>query len=325
LAITSISLIMKTVYCIGEALIDFVGEKQGSDLSKAREFTRKAGGAPANVACAIARLGGSSSFIGSVGDDPFGKYLLDTLQACGVDIRYAQQSDIFTTLAFVSLAEDGERDFIFSRGADRELTYDPEVKKLFGGNIIHFGAATALMGGPLEEAYHQYLSDASEAGAFICFDPNFRQDLWNNKEQEFIQKCQPFLNKAHLCKFSLEEARILSGREDLQAACEALHKDGPRLITITLGSEGTCLSGPHGRKTIPSIKITPVDTTGAGDAFIGCLLYQLAGLRDPDQLFEKDSPLVEMIAQANRAGAITATNYGAIESLPDQEQLRTFV
>jgi fructokinase len=316
---------MRKVFCIGEALIDFVAEKQGSDLSVAKEFTRKAGGAPANVACAIAKLGGRSSFIGCVGEDPFGKYLLDVLTDCGVDISLAQRSDTFTTLAFVSLAEEGERDFVFSRGADRELTYKDSVKTHFPGNLIHFGAATALLGGKLEEAYGRYLFDALAENAFICFDPNFRHDLWNKKEKDFVRKCLPFVSKAQLCKFSLEEALLLSGKGTLLEACEVLHRQGARIITVTLGSEGTFLSTPNGRHTVPSIKIKPLDTTGAGDAFIGCLLYRLASADRLDAIFEEDDILIEMVTMANKAGAITATNYGAIESLPFLEQLQAFV
>src|SRR5690606_36081633 len=102
---------MNKVYCIGELLIDFVAEKQGNDLSKATNFTKKAGGAPANVACAVTKLGGKSAFIGCVGEDPFGTFLLDVLADHGVDISTAQRCTTFTTLAFVSIAEDGERDF----------------------------------------------------------------------------------------------------------------------------------------------------------------------------------------------------------------------
>jgi len=165
---------MNTVYCIGELLIDFVAEKQGSDLSKALQFTKKAGGAPANVACTIAKLGGKSSFIG------------------------------VTTLAFVSLAEDGERDFIFNRGADKKLKYDPAIKKNFKKNILHLGAATALLG------------------------------LWRDDEETFIKKCMPFIQKSHLCKFSLEEAQLLSGKQDLNEACDVLHEIGTQLIPQAL-------------------------------------------------------------------------------------------
>ena len=170
------------IYCIGELLIDFVGENQGSDLSKAVTFTKKAGGAPANVASAIAKFGGKSSFIGCVGNDPFGNFLINVLKEQNVDVSLAQRSDTFTTLAFVSIAEDGERDFVFSRGADKELTYDPNNRKALKKNIVHFGAATALLGGDLEEAYGHYLFDALCNDTFISFDPNFRTDLWREKK-----------------------------------------------------------------------------------------------------------------------------------------------
>jgi len=314
----------KHIYCIGELLIDFVAERQGADLSKATEFIKKAGGAPANVACAIAKLGGKSAFIGCVGKDPFGTFLLNTLEANDVDISLAQRSDTFTTLAFVSLAENGERDFVFSRGADKDLEYDSSVKVAFKDNMIHLGAATALLGGPLEKAYGHYLFDALTENAFISFDPNYRGDLWKNKESVFVKKCLPYIEKSHLCKFSLEEAQLLSKKTGIKEACAYLHNLGTPIITVTLGSEGTFVSTRTMQRTIPSISVTPVDTTGAGDAFIGCLLQQIATLPKSSMLFEDDNLLMEMVEKANRAGALTTTGYGAIESLPDQKQLYGF-
>ncbi len=314
---------MKKVFCIGELLIDFVAEKQGSDLSKATNFTRKAGGAPANVACAISKLGGKSSFIGAVGHDPFGDFLLNVLKQEGVDISLAQRSETFTTLAFVSLAEDGERDFVFSRGADRELKYSPAIKADFTGNLVHLGAATALLGGPLEEAYGHYFFDALTKKAFISFDPNFRADLWKNKEQAFVKKSMTFVEKSNLCKFSLEEAQLLSGKTEVPEACAFFHEAGTEIVAITLGAEGTFVSTKNMQRTVPSIAVNPVDTTGAGDAFIGCLLQQIAALESPDLLLNNEELLTRMVAKANKAGAITTTNYGAIESLPDQGQLNS--
>jgi fructokinase len=314
---------MKKVFCIGELLIDFVAENQGKDLSKAKDFSKKAGGAPANVSCAISKLGGDSIFIGCVGDDPFGTFLLRILENEKVDISLAQKSDTFTTLAFVSIDEDGERDFVFSRGADRELVYDSSHKAFFENNILHFGAATALLGGPLEEAYNRYLFDGLTKNAFISFDPNFRVDLWKNKVDIFKRKCISFIEKSHLCKFSLEEAQLLSGKESLKEACEVLHDMGTEMIVITLGSEGTLLSTKNFQKTIPSIQVTPIDTTGAGDAFIGCLLQQIAQHSKIEDLLGNESMLTAMVAKANKAGAITTTNFGAIESLPTREQLDT--
>ncbi|GBF18114.1 fructokinase [Arenibacter algicola] len=312
---------MKNVFCIGELLIDFVAEKQGSDLAKAHNFTKKAGGAPANVASAIAKLGGKSFFIGCVGKDPFGTFLINTLTEGQVDVSLAQRSDTFTTLAFVSIAEDGERDFVFSRGADKELTHDIRLKNLFKDQIVHFGAATSFLGGSLEEAYSLYLQEAISHNSFICFDPNFRADLWKGTEEIFIQKCLPFVEKSDLCKFSLEEAQLLSKKEDLKEACTFLHQLGTKIITVTLGGEGTYLSTPSIQKIIPSIKVKPVDTTGAGDAFIGCLLKQISLTTNLDALLADSGLLEKMVQDANKAGAITTLNYGAIESLPSQEQI----
>ncbi|TDQ32951.1 carbohydrate kinase family protein [Zeaxanthinibacter enoshimensis] len=314
---------MKKVFCIGEALIDFVAEHQGNDLAKASDFTKKAGGAPANVACAIAKLGGRSSFIGSVGSDPFGTFLQHILETHEVDLSFMERSETFTTLAFVSIAEDGERDFVFSRGADRELVYNPAIKSLFKNNMVHLGAATALLGGTLEKSYGHYFFDALTQDAFISFDPNHRADLWKNRDKEFIRKCLPYIEKSHLCKFSLEEARLLSGKEDLDEACKELHKLGTRIITITLGKDGTYVSAPSGTFTVPSIPVTPVDTTGAGDAFIGCLLWQISTVDSREPLFRDARLLQDMVAIANKAGAITTTNFGAIESLPTQRQLQS--
>ena len=313
---------MKKVYCIGELLIDFVAEKQGSKLSKADEFTKKPGGAPANVACAIAKLNGNSAFIGCVGEDPFGSFLLHTLKTNNVDISLAQRSRTFTTLAFVSLSKGGEREFVFSRGADKELEYSSSLKNNFKGNIVHFGAATALLGGNLEKAYGRYLFDALTQNAFISFDPNYRGDLWRDDEATFIKKCMPYVEKSNLCKFSLEEAQLLSGEKTLHKACDFFHEVGTKIITITLGADGTFVSTPDSKKCIHSVKVNPIDTTGAGDAFIGCLLQQIATLEDPLELQENSKTLHHMVHQSNKAGAITTMNYGAIPSLPTLEQLQ---
>ncbi len=312
---------MKHIICIGELLIDFVAEKQGSDLSKAEVFVKKPGGAPANVACAIAKLGGSSKFVGCVGRDPFGSYLLEVLRQNHVDISLAQRVKTFTTLAFVSLTEDGERDFVFSRGADKELSYDPELKKTIKGNMLHLGAATALLGGGLEKSYGRYFFDALTQNAFISFDPNFRGDLWLGEEEKFIKKCMPFIEKADLGKFSLDEAQLLSGKTDLNECCDVLHELGTKIITVTMGEKGTLLSTKEGKRIVPSIPVTPVDTTGAGDAFIGCLLFQISKLKNTNEIFSNIDLLGQMVENANKAGAITTTNYGAIPSLPDQKQL----
>lgn len=183
------------------------------------------------------------------------------------------------------------------------------------------GAATALLGGSLEEAYGRFLFDALTQEAFISFDPNFRADLWKNKTDIFIKKCMPFIEKSTLCKFSLEEAKLISGKENISEACEFFHEAGTEIITITLGSEGTLVSSHGQSRIIPSISVKPIDTTGAGDAFIGCLLKQISTIDSIKGIKNNPDLLFEMVAIANKAGAITTMNYGAIKSLPSQTQL----
>ena len=133
----------------------------------------------------------------------------------------------------------------------------------------------------------------------------------------------PFVQKSHVCKFSLEEAQLLSGKTDLTEACDTLHEIGTETIVITLGGEGTLLSTPKYKKTIPSISVTPIDTTGAGDAFIGCLLKQISTSTNFKDVLNNETTLTQMVAMANKAGAITTTNFGAIEALPSQHQLES--
>lgn len=315
---------MKKVYCIGELLIDFVAENQGKDLTQAVQFTKKAGGAPANVACAISKLGGSAVFVGAVGQDAFGQFLVDTLHFHGVDTSEAQRSQTFTTLAFVSIAADGERDFVFSRGADKTLTYQSSLGKQLNEVIVHFGAATSFLGGSLEEAYGRYLSDAKQGGCTICFDPNFRTDLWKNNEETFVTKCHPYIAAADLCKFSHEEALLLSGKNDLPEACAYLHQLGCPVICVTLGAEGTWVSTPTSAVIVASVPAQAVDTTGAGDAFIGCLLQQLAETNAPKETLRQEEQLLKMVAKANKAGAFTTQKFGAIAALPTQADLGNY-
>ena len=315
---------MINVFCIGEILIDFIAEKQGNELTSANIFTKKAGGAPANVAAAISKLGGQSNLVGAIGKDPFGIFLLNALKENYVSTDFVQKVDAFTTLAFVSLTENGERDFVFNRGADAYLKFDENLVSTFKNSIFHFGSATSFLGGDLESTYSLYLNGAYKNNAFICFDPNFREDLWKNNEKIFIKKCIPFLEKADFAKFSIDEAQLISGEKEIEKACKTLHNMGAIIIAITLGDKGTFLSTKVDQKIIESVKVNQIDTTGAGDAFVGCFLKQLSNFENPKKEVKDFSLLTKMIKKANIAGAITTTNYGAIASLPNQVQIESY-
>ncbi len=168
---------MRKILCIGEALIDMICTDKGKPLTEGDHFLKKAGGAPANVAAAIAALGGEADLVAKVGIDPFGQHLADMLDDMGVGTQFVfRDKENFTTIAFVSLMENGERDFYFNRGADGQLSVsDLSNIDLSAYSLLHFGSATAFLNGPLQQSYIHLLSEARKQGHFISFDPNYRK------------------------------------------------------------------------------------------------------------------------------------------------------
>jgi fructokinase len=185
---------MKKILCVGEALIDMICTDTGKSLSQGQHFLKKPGGAPTNVAAAIAALGGPVELAAKVGNDPFGKQLVEVMLDFGVATRWILlDNNHFTTFAFVSLMEDGERDFVFNRGADGELSRkEVEDIDLDEFSIIHFGSATAFLTGPLQAAYESLLQRALRKNIFISFDPNYRHLLFKNNTQSFIDQSWNF-------------------------------------------------------------------------------------------------------------------------------------
>jgi len=307
---------MLPVFCIGEALIDMICTNKGSLLMHGENFLKKAGGAPANVAAAIGALGGRVQLAACVGADPFGQYLIEVMQSFGVDTRYMLEDEQhFTTLAFVSLLESGERDFYFNRGADACLSmYDLKEVQPADYGIMHFGSATAFLPGELQHTYFALMQECRAQQTFFSFDPNYRQLLFGHQQAYFREKCLPFLAHAGFFKVSDEEAMLLSGKDNLNEAVDWLQQQATGAFAITLGAAGTLLSCLDTTTTVPSIPVIVTDTTGAGDAFTGAMLYQLS-LLPPAQLplLNVDS-WVAMVANANKAGARTCEYMGAMEA-----------
>ena len=304
------------ILCIGEALIDMICVDKGRSLAEGNNFLKKPGGAPTNVAAAIAALGGKVELAAKVGNDPFGTQLINMMQEFGVSTRWMIQDDHhFTTFAFVSLMEDGERDFVFNRGADGELTREEvDAIDLTEVSIIHFGSATGFLPGPLQEAYQHLLQKALQKNIFISFDPNYRHLLFKNTIQTFIDQSWNFLSACHFFKVSDEEAMLITGCATVADAATVLLERVTGIFAITLGKEGTMLGYNNATTIIPSIPIQPVDTTGAGDAFVGALLYQLSdkSLTDISSLSLSQWKII--ITNANKAGARTCEYLGAMEA-----------
>lgn len=307
---------MNSILCIGEALIDMICTDKGSPLSEGEHFLKKAGGAPMNVAAAIAAFGGNVTVAAKVGNDPFGKHLIDVLNSYKVNTRYVLKDDQhFTTFAFVSLMQDGERNFYFNRGADGMLSVsDIAAIDLNPYGIVHFGSATAFLPGPLQAAYSHLLEQSLKNNAFVSFDPNYRHLLFRNQQSEFIQQSWNFVKRAHFFKVSDEEAFLITGKQTLDEAAAVFFRATNAVFAITLGIEGVLL-GMNGTTTIvPSIPVQSVDTTGAGDAFVGSILFQLSQLEHTaiDRLtFDQWAAICK---NANKAGAKSCEYMGGMEA-----------
>lgn len=289
---------------------------KGKFLSEGQHFLKKPGGAPTNVAAAIAALGGEAVLAAKVGTDPFGKYLVEVMQAFNVSTRWIfQDENFFTTFAFVSLMKNGDRDFYFNRGADGQLSFNEiDGIDLTPFSIIHFGSATAFLPGPLQSAYVKMLKKAQENDILISFDPNYRHLLHSKNTHYFIEQSWNFLKSCNFFKVSDEEAMLLTGKSDIEQASSVFFKTTSAIFAITSGKGGTLLGINNKTFIISSIPVTPVDTTVAGDAFVGAVLYQLSNNKVEEIKSMKPADWERIIANANRAGARTCEFMGAMEA-----------
>lgn len=312
---------MKQILCIGELLIDFFTTEIKQSLIEATTFEKQAGGAPANVSATIAKLGGNAYFCGKVGDDAFGHFLKQTLQQAGVCTEQLILDPLApTTLAFVSRDTDGERDFIFNRGADELLRIeDLHLQKLMAMDIIHFGSATALLSEPFSKTYEQLMQTLLLQNHFISFDPNYRANLWKGDTERFIEKCEPFIEAAHFIKMSDDELLVFARTDNFDEALEWLTQFENKAIAITQGAAGTIFYQNGMMTTIPSIPVKAIDSTGAGDAFVGAVLYELA-TRETTEIPQTE--WISIIEFANRVGAKVCEKVGAMEAIPTLEEAK---
>jgi len=312
-----------SVVCLGEILIDFTSV----GLSDAGQplYECNAGGAPANVAATVARLGGSAAFIGKVGSDPFGTFLRTALETCGVDVRALGISDDqHTTLAFVSLGAEGERSFSFCRnpGADTTLSnqaLDPDL--LDGCRFLHIGSLS-LTHEPARSATMAAIERVRASGGLISVDPNWRPNLWPNKETG-IQAMKSLVPYADILKVSDDELPLLTDTNDLEHGAQLLREQGPSLVLVTLGKDGTFVSTSVGSFRVPVPEVPVLDTTGAGDSFVGGLLFRLSLVEDPLHL--NVELLRGFVSFANAVAALCVTRRGAISALPDLHETTTFL
>jgi len=306
------------VVALGESLIDFT--PAGINEMGMQLFSCNPGGAPSNVLAMFTKLEGKTAFIGKVGNDAFGRFLTQNMAEADIDISGVQKDAVVpTTLAFVQLDEYGDRSFSFYRnpGADLMLTNNEVPLALLKNcRTFHFGSVS-LTDEPCRSATLEAAKTAKTAGAIISYDPNYRPFLWKDSvhAREELTAAVPL---ADLVKVSDEEMTFLTGQTDFLKGASALAELGPVLIVVTLGDKGAYFYTKNASALVPTYLVDTVDTTGAGDAFWGALLWQIKGKCLDEIAGMSEDAWRKVVQFANAAGSLTTTSKGAIPAMPDK-------
>ncbi|XWS30813.1 hypothetical protein CRYUN_Cryun23aG0022200 [Craigia yunnanensis] len=308
------------VVCFGEMLIDFVPTISGLSLADAPAFKKAPGGAPANVAVGIARLGGSSAFIGKVGEDEFGYMLADILKENNVNnegMRFDPGAR--TALAFVTLRSDGEREFMFYRNPSADMLLQENELDFYlirKATIFHYGSIS-LIKEPCKSAHIAAAKAAKDAGVVLSYDPNLRLPLWPSSESA-REGILSIWDTADIIKISEEEISFLTQGEDPydDAVVRKLFHPNLKLLLVTEGPQGCRYYTQEFCGRVKGLKVETVDTTGAGDAFVAGTLTQLAS---DLSLLQDEDRLRDALKFANVCGALTVMERGAIPALPTRE------
>ncbi|CAM8893317.1 unnamed protein product [Rhodiola kirilowii] len=308
------------VVSFGEMLIDFVPTVSGVSLSGAPGFLKAPGGAPANVAIAVSRLGGKSAFVGKLGDDDFGHMLAGILRDNGVvDGGICFDEGARTALAFVTLRNDGEREFMFYRNPSADMLLTPgelNLDIIRSAKIFHYGSISLIVE-PCRSAHLKAMKVAREAGALLSYDPNLRLPLWPSAE-EAREQIMSIWDEADIIKVSDNELEFLTGSDTVDdATALSLWRPNMKLMLVTCGEKGCNYYTKNFHGTVHGYHVKTIDTTGAGDSFIGALLTKLV---DDHSVIEDEAKLVGVLKFANACGAITTTKKGAIPALPTESE-----
>lgn len=306
---------MNKIWVLGDAVVDLIPDGEN-------HYLRCAGGAPANVAVGVARLGVPAGFIGRVGDDPLGKFMQQTLQAENVCTKQMILDPTQRTSTVIVDLDNGERSFTFmvNPSADQFLEIN-DLPNFQADEWLHC-CSIALINEPSRSTTFEAIRRIKQAGGFFSFDPNLRESLWASlDEMKQVVNCVVAL--ADVLKFSEEELTLLTDSDNLDVATAKITTQYPeKLIIITLGKDGAVYHLNGKSEIVAGKALQPVDTTGAGDAFVSGLL---AGLSQYQNWQEDRDVLVQVIRQANASGALATTAKGAMSALPNRIQLDAFL
>ncbi|MFG0770484.1 aminoimidazole riboside kinase [Vibrio plantisponsor] len=305
---------MNTVWVTGDAVVDLIPDGEN-------HYLKCPGGAPANVAVAIARLGGQSAFFGRVGNDPLGRFMNQTLSQEQVDSRYLiLDNDQRTSTVVVDLDDRGERSFTFmvKPSADQFLQTS-DIPNFKQGDWLHV-CSIALANEPSRSSTFEAIERIKKAGGSFSFDPNLRPEVWQ-KPQEMIATVMHAVANADVVKFSEEELTLLTQTDSIEQGLNAIKALEIPLVIITQGAKGALVVTKESQTLVSGKVVKPVDTTGAGDAFVGGLLYQLS--QTPD--WQKAENVALAVECAHGCGALATTQKGAMTALPNQQALKAFL
>ena len=320
---------MPQALCIGELLIDFVSTTVDVTLAEAPGFAKAAGGATANVAVGLAKLGVDSGFIGKIGDEPFGDFLRETLQQNCVDTsQLISEADRRTTLAFVATRSDGAKDILFYRNPGADILLRPdEIDEAYvqSADLFHYGSCS-LSHQPVRDATLRAIQYAKDAGAFMSYDPNLRLMMWDVPEaaKHWIWEVMPYAN---VVKAAEEEWEFITDTPELEHGSERILETGVELVIVTLGEHGCYYNNGSHQGYVDGFKVEVVDPLGAGDGFVAAMLTQImrssGGVRNLLEL--DDNQLQGIMRYANGAGALTTQKIGVIPALPTPSEIETFL
>ena len=313
---------MGKIVTLGEVVSDIYRGDEISDVELG--FVARPGGAPANVAVAASRLGSEATFVGSVGEDLFGDFILRALEAEGVDTSGVgrQSPPTRTSLAFVEIGADGDREFTFYRSspAADELLAPEDVTEdlLSGASFVNFGSIP-LIRDPVRSATHRIAELAREMNIPVAFDVNFREHLWESAEAA-REAVDPLLDLSTIVKLGDDELSPLLGTDSAEEAAGMLLDRGVSLVLISKGPDGAFYATTEFTGEVPTFDVGEiVDATGAGDAFLAATLVHLS-----DGPWEEDR-VREASLRGCAAGALACTDYGAMRALPTKEVLDRFM
>jgi fructokinase len=314
---------------MGELLVEFVATEDNVSLVHAPGFIKAPGGAPANVAVALQRLGLSARFVGKVGLDPFGDYLRESLAETGVDTACLfTDAQVRTTAVFVAVWDDGRKDLCFYRnpGADMRLSKADIDDQVFeGARCFHYGSIS-FIGEPAASAQRKALDIARSRNLMITYDPNYRPTLWPD-EPTARRVIQDSFCYCHLAKISIEEWETATGQRELDAGIKAVLDKGVELLVISRGDAGAWATNGDYLIEAPAFAVDVVETTGAGDGFMAAMITHLLPERERlGSLARVDRQVLqEALRFANAVGALTCTQRGAIPALPLHEDVQRFL